>query len=73
MPTSRRLLSSIVALTILVALTLAHLSWTRKEPIKQDQTDPTLATLRKVDSYPVYEMTYNGDYNFEEYLKKGGD
>jgi hypothetical protein len=70
---SRRLLLSIVALTIFAALTSAYLSWTRKEPITPDQTDPTLATLRKVDSYPVYEMTYNGDYNFEEYLKKGGD
>jgi hypothetical protein len=36
-------------------------------------TDPTLATLRKLDSYPAYEMTYIGDYKFEEYLKKGGN
>ncbi len=36
------------------------------------QNDPTLSTLRKVDNFPLYEMTYKGDYHFEEYLKKGG-
>jgi predicted choloylglycine hydrolase len=38
-----------------------------------DQNDPTLSTLRKVDNFPLYEMTYKGDYHFEEYLKKGGN
>jgi len=68
---SRAILLSIVALTVLVASTFAYFSWTRKDTFPVIQTDPTLTTLRKVDTYPVYEMSYNGDYRFEEYLKKG--
>lgn len=33
----------------------------------------TLATLKKVDSFPLYVMHYQGDYAFEEFLKKGGE
>ena len=31
----------------------------------------TLASLRKVDDYPMYRMTYYGDYGFDEFLKTG--
>jgi hypothetical protein len=33
--------------------------------------NPTLATLRKIDPYPVYSMTYKGDYRLGDYLKGG--
>lgn len=31
----------------------------------------TLSTLKKVDEYPLYTMTYEGDYGFDEFLKTG--
>lgn len=31
----------------------------------------TLASLEKVDEYPMYQMTYYGDYGFDEFLKIG--
>lgn len=31
----------------------------------------TLATLKKVDDYPMYQMRYYGDYGFDEFLKVG--
>ena len=31
----------------------------------------TLASLEKADEYPMYQMTYYGDYGFDEFLKIG--
>ena len=31
----------------------------------------TLSTLRKLDDYGMYQMTYYGDYGFDEFLKSG--
>lgn len=31
----------------------------------------TISTIKKVDQYPLYEMTYKGDYGFDKLLKKG--
>lgn len=31
----------------------------------------TLSSLKKVDEYPLYTMTYTGDYGFDEFLKTG--
>ncbi len=31
----------------------------------------TLSTLKKVDDYPIYTMTYTGDYGFDDFLKTG--
>ncbi|MBN2207476.1 MAG: linear amide C-N hydrolase [Candidatus Aminicenantes bacterium] len=36
-----------------------------------DDQKKTLASIAKVDDYPVYTMTYYGDYGFDEYLKRG--
>ena len=38
----------------------------------QQQLDSlTLASLKKVDDYPLYVMTFYGDYGFAEYLQTG--
>ncbi|MBN2412427.1 linear amide C-N hydrolase [candidate division KSB1 bacterium] len=38
----------------------------------QHQLDSlTLSSLKKVDDYPLYVMTYYGDYGFADYLKTG--
>lgn len=31
----------------------------------------SLATLKAIDDYPMYQMTYYGDYGFDEFLKVG--
>ncbi|AKN33850.1 choloylglycine hydrolase [Clostridium carboxidivorans P7] len=31
----------------------------------------SLASLKVIDNYPMYEMTYYGDYGFDEFLKVG--
>jgi hypothetical protein len=31
----------------------------------------TLATLRRIDDFPLYEMHYYGDYDFESFLQEG--
>jgi penicillin V acylase-like amidase (Ntn superfamily) len=31
----------------------------------------TLSTLKQVNSYPFYTMTYDGDYGFDDFLKQG--
>ena len=31
----------------------------------------TLASLNNIDEYPMYQMTYYGDYGFDEFLKIG--
>jgi hypothetical protein len=33
--------------------------------------DQTLASLEKVDDFPLYTMTYYGDYGFDEFLERG--
>jgi hypothetical protein len=37
----------------------------------QFDADKTLASLRKLDDYPLYVLHYCGDYRFGEYLKSG--
>ena len=38
--------------------------------LTDDQTK-TLASIKKVNNYPLYVMTYHGDYGFDEFLKGG--
>ena len=33
----------------------------------------SLASLKKVDNYGMYQMTYYGDYGFDEFLKVGAE
>lgn len=33
----------------------------------------SLMTLKKVDNHPLYQMTYFGDYGFDEFLKTGAE
>jgi hypothetical protein len=40
------------------------------EPEQSDQTR-TLASLRRVDDFPLYEMHYYGDYGFGSFIQEG--
>ena len=32
----------------------------------------TVASIQKVDDYPLYQMTYQGDYGIDEFVEQGG-
>jgi len=34
-------------------------------------TPPGIGEIRKIDDFPFYVMTYDGDYHFDDYLKRG--
>jgi len=53
---------------ILLAVLVAALACS---PRQRSGPQRTLATLRQVDDYPLYVMTYYGDYGFAEFLKSG--
>ena len=38
--------------------------------LSDDQTK-TLNSIKQIDDYPLYIMTYYGDYGFDEFLKEG--
>lgn len=38
-----------------------------------DNAIKTLSSLKKVDDYGMFQMTYYGDYKFDEFLKTGAD
>ncbi len=52
------------SLLLLAALLLAALLIFRNELM-------TLASLKKVDAHPLYQMAYHGDYGFNDFLKTG--
>lgn len=54
----------IIALVALLALACGALALFQGEL-------RTLMTVQKEHDYPLYTMTYKGDYNFDEYLKQG--
>jgi len=61
---------------VLVNLFLVFLSSCNKDtPTEGTKTvqerDRTLNSLRKINNYPFYTMTYYGDYGFREYLNTG--
>lgn len=54
----------IVVLVLILAFLIA-LYFVFKDDLK------TLGTLEKINDYPIYTMTYEGDYYFDEYLEVG--
>lgn len=69
MPMNRRwlLLATVLLLVLAVAFAVAV-----GRPPSQPDDELTLATLRQVDSFPLYVMRYHGDYGFKESLQQGG-
>lgn len=56
---------TIISLIVLVIILLAGLGITFRNELA------TLNTVKKVNDYPFYEMTYKGDYGFDNFLKTG--
>lgn len=53
-------------LLVAIALTLVVSGCEEASPESR-----TLATLRRIDDFPLYEMYYYGDYGFESFLQEG--
>lgn len=62
--TRRRI--GVAALLVVVAAALAIITWPRLPSTDEQRT---LASLRKVDDFPLYLMRYYGDYGFNESLQ----
>ena len=54
-------ISSILVLIVIVTLMLFH------------NELRSLMTLKVVDEYPMYQMSYYGDYGFDEFLEVGAE
>lgn len=52
----------IIIVALLIAVTALYFNEIR-----------SLSSLTKKDDYPLYQMTYYGDYGFDEFLKTGAD
>jgi hypothetical protein len=68
----RRWIFNLVLLLVLL-LALSFLLWglPRERPAELTDEQKTLASLKKVDDFPLYVMTYYGDYGFADYLEDG--
>lgn len=59
-----------LALLLILVLALSILLWgSSPEALTDEQR--TLASFEKVDDFPLYVMTYFGDYGFADYLEEG--
>jgi hypothetical protein len=68
----RRWIFNLVFLLILIlALTLLLRGSSPEPRADLSNEQRTLASFEKVDDFPLYVMTYYGDYGFDDYLKEG--
>ncbi|MDO1605319.1 C45 family peptidase [Lactobacillus sp. YT155] len=58
----KRVLLSLLALILIV---VAGIGFMFRNEIS------TISNIKQVDKYPFYEMTYKGDYGFDDFLKEG--
>ena len=58
----KRILLSLVGMIVLVAVIGVALFWNELR---------SLSTLKTLDTYGMYQMTYHGDYGFDDFLKSG--
>lgn len=62
MKTNKCIILAIINFAILLVLTATIIFWNELR---------SLASLKKVDDFPLYQMTYYGDYGFDEFLRTG--
>jgi len=67
----RWLFNLILLLTLVVGLFILLRPSTNEEQIELTDEERTLASFFKVDDFPLYVMTYYGNYGFDDYLKRG--
>lgn len=56
----------LIALVALVVLAVAGIAFMFRNEIA------TVASIKKVNDYPFYTMTYEGDYGIDEFIAQGG-
>jgi len=67
----RWIFNLIFLLVLLVGLFILLRPSSNEEGIELSDNQRTLASFTKVDDFPLYVMTYYGDYGFDDYLKRG--
>lgn len=67
----RWILSLVLVLVLGATLFLLLRNPTDEQPVDLSDEQRTLASLQKVDDFPLYVMTYYGDYGFDDYLQEG--
>lgn len=59
-------------IVIMIGCVYGTAIWTWAEQAKlTEQDQQTLNSLKKIDDFPLYEMHYYGDYEFDAFLKQG--
>lgn len=58
----KRIIIAAVSIALILVLTAVIVLWNELR---------SLASLNEVDDYPMYRMTYYGDYGFDEFLRTG--
>lgn len=59
---------------LMIGCMCAAADWTRSEQGNLTEQDrQTLSSFKKIDDFPLYEMRYYGDYEFDAFLKQGLD
>ena len=61
----RWLRNALIVVPVVAIVAVGLLPGTITDPVR------TLASVRQVDDYPLYVMTYYGDYGFDEFLQVG--
>lgn len=67
----RRILNFAFLLILLLALVVLLRSSSPEQPVELSDEQRTLASFEKVDDFPLYVMTYYGDYGFDDYIEQG--
>jgi hypothetical protein len=65
------LIALVAALFIILRPAQNEQAVPEEESIELSDEERTLASFQKVDDFPLYVMTYYGDYGFDDYLNQG--
>jgi hypothetical protein len=58
-------------LSIIIFFTVILISFCDTPSEVEDLNQKTLASFQKIDDHPLYQMTYYGDYGFDQYILQG--
>ena len=60
-------------LSIISFFTIILISFCNTPNEVEDVNQKTLSSFQKIDDHPLYQMTYYGDYGFDQYILEGMD
>lgn len=62
---------NVICFLVVCCVSVTAISTSAQEENLTEQDRQTLASLKKIDDFPLYEMHYYGDYEFDGFLKHG--